>query len=283
MKNNNFLVCCSLLILTLMSCRDMPVTPDTDDACILTNYNISRQYNSTLFFYNTDKQLVGKVRLAKGRFPISSGIDIAIPVYDTIIYGNNTLTVYSLDIINPFDSINIPNHAPLNKPFEKIIAKFNNGKISTVDYYKVGSASDQLTLNKEIEYKDNRISKIKLKGEQQLCSTTWYAQTEYVYDYLSADTAIILGVYKNLDGVVIGNDTLNVSFFNLKNPLSRGKNVQLIYSNAIFDKIIKQENFQYAYKQPSGFNFCHGYSLSRFIYTDNGKGYPKELGVYKCD
>jgi hypothetical protein len=272
----------------LVSCRqDKSIVPNKDDACVLSNLTYTSGGFRLSFFYNNNKQLVAKTRTVYGRLSITAP-QFSSLVLDTVIYENNKVTVYSLDVTGGYDSVNIPIHEPLEKHFEKIVADYSNGKVATINYYTVSRGVDYFRFRKEIEFNDNQIRKIKIVGNHDICggrsSSLTQIQIDYTYTYLNTDTATVLGVIKNTDGIIFGNDTLGISFHPLKNPVNRPDNLPLFYSNFIFEQMAKNENRRYVYKYSDGTIACYGESfLSVGRYKDNGKGYPEELGVYKCD
>jgi hypothetical protein len=291
MKKSIYFMAIFILIATLISCHKDNLVA-LEEECLLTNLKNPIGGNEKRpYFYDSQNRIVGSVKYVFGRNPDPRFSYIITAVYDTVIYGNNIVTVYSLDAFDPIDSIHIPAHQPINKYFEKAVAEYSDGKMSLINYYRVNGTSDYLNLKKEIEYQNAKVSRIKVTGYKELCSaflssqprTQWETQTEYVYNYINADSLQVLGTTKLLNGSSVGNDTLNVSFMNLKNPLTRDKNLPFIFFNPVSERVSKYENYGSSFLFPDGSSCQSSYKQSVPIYSDNGKGYAKEVGNYKCD
>lgn len=288
-KNIYFIAIC-ILLTVLTSChKDNLVALEGE--CLLTNLKNTLNGNEKRpYFYDSQNRIVSSVKYVSGRNPDPRFSYIITAVYDTVIYGNNIVTVYSLDAFAPIDSIHIPAHQPLSKYFEKAVAEYSNGKMSLINYYKIDGTGEYLNLKKEIDYQNDKVSRIKVTGYKELCSvflssqprTLWETQTEYVYNYINVDSLQVLGATKLLNGSPIGNDTLNVSFMNLKNPLTRDKNLPFIFFNAVGERVTKYENYSSSFLFPDGSSCSSSYKIVP-NYSDNGKGYAKEVGIYKCD
>ena len=105
--------------------------------------------------------------------------------------------------------------------------------------------------------------------------------------YSGQNLTSVVGVSKNSLGEVVGGDTiLFYRYTDLKNPIKKQKfiNKEFFYSIS--------ENTPDTFRTSYGYTFLtsgvptsvlSGWSTYKVNYTDNGKGYPKEVGTYKCD
>jgi hypothetical protein len=258
-----------------------------NEGCILTSLANTSGGFKLYFYYNNKKQLIAKTRAVTGRL---SGIvpNLAGLVLDTIVYDNDRVTIYSLDVTDWNDSMNILQHKPLNEHFEKIIGEYINGKVAIINYYNVSRGVDYYKFKKTINYNsNNQVSQIKINGSHEICNgqfVNYLKQIDYTFNYLNSDSCVVLGTIRSDDGALTGVDTLGISFYPLKNPLSRLENLPLFYGNFVFEKMSKIENRHYIINNRDGSNVCLGkFFLSVGGYSDNGKGYPKELGIYGCE
>jgi hypothetical protein len=274
------------LFTNLVSCKkDIVNEPIEDDTCVLTSY----LGNLQPYYYDDQKRLVGRVITDYNR---SKGVSPQSFVYDTVVYSDNTITIYTLDLswgVFRITPDTIPSHEPLEKYYKKAVAELTNGKITAINYY-TRNVVETLNYRKEISYQNNKISKINLSGNYEICDALpsfishpsyGKTQSEYVYTYFSTDSVHVLGTTKFLDGRLIGKDTINSVLGSFRNPLMRDKNLPLFFNNVVLSRLEKTWYRGYFYSFPNSTCSLHGPFANSP--TDNGNGYPKEMGTYKCD
>jgi hypothetical protein len=275
-----------LFVLGVISwgCRKDTLAP-TDSECLLVERDTSLGFlNNMCFYYDEDKKFIGRA-FYETKIGFTSGLPFYIPAFDSIVYVSNTKVIayhYPSDV----NSLNIqfskdmfPIHLPnYSKKTEFLL---QNTKIIRIEYYT--DKTNFPTTTDSLIYEGNKLIRIYKSGAINLPNDNGYFGRKITtLDYDGNNLKSIIGVTKSISGETVGIDsTLYFSYSNLKNPQQKftylPNNLIASTSTNVYDSLI------YNYSYNVGVSIGAGSGKSVQVYSDNGKGYPKELGLYKCD
>jgi hypothetical protein len=275
----------AVLMVALLGCKKDIVSP-TEQQCVLWESESLNSYahHKTSFYYNRDKKLVGRADYENIRF--SSGLSIFS--FDSIVYVSNTNVVvyrYALTgnvVKNLFNKDTFPQHS--QTPSKKTEFLLVNNRVMTINYF--AGATNAYEGRDSLVYEGDKLVKIHKWGTFYYpnWSTPNKGERIATLTYDGNNLKSLIYIDKDRIGDVIGGDTtLYHTYPDFKNPYTTAKYIPDLFINAISENLNSIIANSYYYQLKSG-DYTGGsttYGLS--VHTNNGKGYPKEAGIYKCD
>ncbi len=275
MKNNNLLIILLLLIIFSIGCKKNVISP-IESECLYIERDTTglKGIPPVKYYYNTEKKL--KARL---------NWDASTPILDSIVYltNGNTLTM-SYYIANFKSKDEWPTRFTIyHKKIEYI---HENNKIAKINYsyFHESRKVDIPTSSDSMVYEGDKLSKIYKTGRIQIPNSREIIGKQiYELAYTNNNVkSIISRIVDDTEGLIGGDTTQYHTFTNLKNPYKKLSYINDMFLISISENMPSSSSNSYYYKFQNG-SFSFGSSNWSGILTDNGKGYPKEIGVYKCD
>ena len=133
-------------------------------------------------------------------------------------------------------------------------------------------------------YENNKLVRIYKAGAISVPNQDngYFGRKTITLDYDGNNLKSVIGVTKNISGDTVGLDSaLYFSYSNLKNPQQKFTYLPNNLIASISPNVC--DSFTYNYYYNLNGSFSSGDSKWVQVYSNNGRGYPKELGFYKCD
>jgi hypothetical protein len=272
------------LMVALLGCKKDIVSP-TEPGCLLVESAFLSTFSNdkTSFYYNSDKKLIGRaVYETTGiLFPTAN----SILTFDSIVYvSNNNIIVYRYPLIGNylFNKDTFPAHG--KTPSKKTEFVLVNNRIMAINYFT--GANNAYEVRDSLVYEGDKLVKIHKFGTFYYpnWSTPNKGERIATLTYDGNNLKSLISVDKDRIGDVIGGDTtLYNTYPDFKNPYTTAKYIPDLFINSISENLnpIIANSYYYQLKNGDYTGGSTTYGLS--VYTNNGKGYPKEAGIYKCD
>ena len=277
----------AVLIFALLGCKKDIVSP-TEPQCVLVeseSLNFYAHYK-TSFYYDNNNKLVGRAEYEKQTLPPI----LSIYTFDSIVYvSSNNVVVYSYPLTgnvvkNLFNKDTFPQHSQV--PSKKTEFVLVNDRITAINYF-VG-ATNAYEGRDSLVYEGDKLVKIHKWGTFYYPNWSTPNKGEKIgtLTYDGNNLKSLIYIDKDRIGDVIGGDTtLYHTYPNFKNPYKTAKYIPDLFIKSISENMTQILANSYFYQVKNG-DYTGGntqYDPASLIYTDNGKGYPKELGLYRCD
>jgi hypothetical protein len=276
----------AVLTVALLGCKKNIVSP-TDPECLLWESEFISFYShqKTSYYYNNNNnKLVGRAEYEKLILPPI----LSIYTFDSIVYVSNTnvvvyrytLTGNSLKYL--FNKDTFPEHT--QTPSKKTEFVLVNNRITAINYF-VG-ATNAYEGRDSLVYEGDKLVKIHKFGTFYYPNWSTPNKGEKIgtLTYDGNNLKSLIYVDKDRIGDVIGGDTtLYHTYPNFKNPYTTAKYVPDLFIKSISENLNHIIATSYYYQLKDGSYTGGSATYGPSVYTNNGKGYAKELGFYKCD
>lgn len=284
MKSHVFIL--TVFMVALLGCKKDMVSP-TEPQCVLLESESLDLYAhyKTSFYYNSDKKLIGRAEYENIR--LSSGLSIFS--FDSIVYVSNAnVVVYSYPLTgnvvkNLFNKDTFPQHS--QTPSKKTEFLLVNNRVMVINYF--AGATNAYEGRDSLVYEGDKLVKIHKWGTFYYPNWSTPNKGERIgtLTYEGNNLKSLIYVDKDRIGDVIGGDTtLYHTYPSFKNPYTTAKYIPNLFINSISENMTGIITNSYYYQLKNG-NYTGGnsQSVANSNYTDNGKGYAKQVGLYKCD
>jgi hypothetical protein len=286
----------AVLMIALWSCKK-DVTSPTEPECLYIEPDTTGWgYTPVDFYYNTNKKLVAKAYYEIVQPPFQN-VEL-IPSLDSVVYlpNGNVITYHYQGVLTgtfttggSFNRDKMPVHT--NTYTEKVEYLLENNRIIKVNYYQ--GINNQFMSKDSLVYEGEKLVRIYKSGNIKITNSvkreTYAGEELYKLMYEGNNLISAISVAKNSLGDTLGgNEVLYHHFTSLKNPYKIQRYIPHGFFSSLSENISDSSSIAYSYVIKNGgvvTDIRTGSSsfTSKIIYTDNGRGYPKELGLYKCD
>jgi hypothetical protein len=273
----------AVLMLSFLGCKKDIVSP-TEPECLYLGRDTSfGQFSIDVsFYYDNNKKLVGRAFIEEVKF-LQLGISLYLPAFDSVVYvSSNKVITYHYPFQagatnTSFNKDKIPEHSTVYS--KKTEFTYQDNRLIRIDYFDKNVSF----LNDSLVYEGDKLVKIYKTGTIEFRGSNPNSQKICVLDYDGSNLKSFIGVTRDNRNKVIERDTTLYSVYsNLKNPYKKLNYladyfIESISTNAA-DSIVWNS---YDYNSIPIFPYITGHA--KYNYLDNGKGYPKQAGFYKCD
>jgi hypothetical protein len=272
----------AVLMIALLGCKKDIVSP-TEPECLYVERDTSfwRFPNNISFYYNNDKKNIGRAFYER-QISFTSSLPYYTPAFDSTVYVSNTKVVtyhypVALNALSyRFNKDTIPLHSTVYST--KTEFTYQNNRIIRIEYFDRSASF----LRDSLVYEADKLVNIYKFGTIEIPNLNSGSQRIYALDYDGNNLKSLISVTKDYNGTIMGRDTtLYFSYSNLKNPNKKFTHLPDLFIASISPNVCDSVAFTYSYNYNGGWSY--GSTTSKLTYTDNGKGYPKEAGIYKCD
>jgi hypothetical protein len=286
----------AVLLVALLGCKKDIVSPTEPECLYIEPDTTGWGYTPVNFYYNTSKKLVAKAYYEIVCSPLQT-LE-SIPSLDSVVYqpNGNVITYHYRGVLTgsfttggSFNRNKMPIHA--NTPTDKVEYLLDNNRIIKVNYYQ--GINNQFMSKDSFVYEGDKLVRIYKSGNIKMTNSvkneTFKGEELYTLKYDGNNLASAISIAKNSLGDTLGgNEILYHHFTSLKNPYKMQRYIPHGFFSSLSENICDSSSVAYSYVLKNGgviTDVKAGSSsfTSKIIFTDNGKGYPKELGLYKCD